>query len=325
LLLRYSSEYEFVHRRLRDYFALRRVLPLLQSENMEQRMQAIDMLAFQGDAAVEILIDLVRESPSAIAVASAKALGRSASPEALIGIREAATHQDPSVRAAMLGRLDNVGKDEASSLIGNAVADTDASVVVAALKMHQDLHLSGSERRVLLQKAFDASPGRDTLLRALVRTNVELDVESLPDSVFPECVSALESDDHDLAPTYLRLLAARRYKVPASRLAPFTEPRFPMGTRTAALDALVACAPKATAPYLLAALQSGERILEDKAIKSWDRLKAYVNASERLPAEWAEVAEVATRVEILRQRPRTGTMGRLPHRLRMIWKSKGTK
>jgi hypothetical protein len=48
LLLRYSSDYEFVPRRLRDYFALHRVLRHLHSGSVEQRTQAIEILAFKA-------------------------------------------------------------------------------------------------------------------------------------------------------------------------------------------------------------------------------------------------------------------------------------
>ena len=100
LLKEAGTDIEFMHRLLRDYFALRDLQPLLGSPDGEVRLQAVRSLGYQGDAAVDALADIVRNASLEMREAAAFALGRISSPEVEQHIETALADSEPRVRAA---------------------------------------------------------------------------------------------------------------------------------------------------------------------------------------------------------------------------------
>jgi hypothetical protein len=74
LLKRSMNDVEFVHRLLRDYFALRQLMPQLAVEGVG-KIQAV-----QGEAALEILAEFVQQGDPAVRTAAISSLGRIPSP-----------------------------------------------------------------------------------------------------------------------------------------------------------------------------------------------------------------------------------------------------
>jgi hypothetical protein len=107
LLKRSGGDVEFMHRLLRDYFALRDLQPALSSADRSRRLSAIRSLGYQGDAAVDALADFVRTADEDVREAAAWALGRINSPETVSHIAEALHDASARVRAA--GALSSKG------------------------------------------------------------------------------------------------------------------------------------------------------------------------------------------------------------------------
>jgi HEAT repeat protein len=100
LLKEAGADIEFMHRLLRDYFALRDLQPRLHSSNSSLRLQAVRSLGYQGDAAIDALADFVRNGDVTTKEAAAWALGRISSPEVEPHLAAALEDPEPLVRAA---------------------------------------------------------------------------------------------------------------------------------------------------------------------------------------------------------------------------------
>jgi DNA polymerase III delta prime subunit len=58
-----GTEYEFVHRLLRDHFAIRELIPILGTNTeLEEKIQSIQRLSFQGESAVDTLASLAQDA-----------------------------------------------------------------------------------------------------------------------------------------------------------------------------------------------------------------------------------------------------------------------
>ena len=99
LLLKHSAgDVEFMHRLLRDYFALRDLLPLLYETNSDRRLETIRSLGFQGESAVDSLAELARDRDPQVREAAVLAFGRIASPQVPLFIEAALSDREPIVR-----------------------------------------------------------------------------------------------------------------------------------------------------------------------------------------------------------------------------------
>ena len=106
LLKRSVQDIEFIHRMLRDYFALRDLQPNLHHKDLGRRLEAIRGLGFQGDAGIDTLAAYVHEDMPEVREAAIWALGRIASPTVLAPLE--AGIRDPVADARSL-TLENVG------------------------------------------------------------------------------------------------------------------------------------------------------------------------------------------------------------------------
>jgi HEAT repeat protein len=132
LLKPFDGEIEFVHRRLRDHFALRELVPQLDEADQAVRTRAVAALGFQGVSAVDALSDLAQMGDVAERVLAVKALGRIAAPEATGSLEQSLSDPSPEVRAAVIGSLGNMGSADRNRLLKRAVGD-DALAVQYAL------------------------------------------------------------------------------------------------------------------------------------------------------------------------------------------------
>ncbi len=128
LLKRAAGDIEFMHRLLRDYFALRDLQPLLKSTDSNRRLEAIRSLGFQGDAAIDALAEFVRSPNPDIREAAAWAFGRIASPEAIPHIEAALKDTEARVRLTAVSSLKNLPHEEFMRLISLVIDDDDPSV-----------------------------------------------------------------------------------------------------------------------------------------------------------------------------------------------------
>lgn len=132
LLKRSGPDIEFMHRMLRDYFALRDLQPFLRSNDLPSRVQAIRSLGYQGDAAIGALAEFVRDKDPDIRDAAVWALGRIASPEIVQHVEAALTDKVARVRAtAALSTKDMPDSDRYRLL--RLVANDDDLVVQRAM------------------------------------------------------------------------------------------------------------------------------------------------------------------------------------------------
>lgn len=129
----FLGEIEFVHRRLRDYFALRELIPQLQAQDLDRRSEVIGMLGFQGVSAIETLVELIAEGSVDERAAAVRALGRISAPEVAGHLRRALADPAPSVRRAAVLTVHNVSSEEAQAMLRSVVEDPDADVIKAVI------------------------------------------------------------------------------------------------------------------------------------------------------------------------------------------------
>jgi hypothetical protein len=101
LLKRSMKDVEFVHRLLRDYFALRQLMPRL-AEKGFARIQAVRALGYQGEAALEILAEFVEQDDPEIRAAAISSLGRIPSPISTLMAERCLEDTNPQVRKGLI-------------------------------------------------------------------------------------------------------------------------------------------------------------------------------------------------------------------------------
>jgi HEAT repeat protein len=151
LLKRSGPDIEFMHRLLRDYFALRDLQPLLGSSDIPVRLQAIRSLGFQGDAAIGALAEFARDSAAEVRGAAVWALGRIASPEIVQHIEARLADDVAEVRAAAVKSTRNMLEEDRNRLIASVVVDESFLVQRALVEwalqddtLYHWLHVSSS-------------------------------------------------------------------------------------------------------------------------------------------------------------------------------------
>src|SRR5208337_2552955 len=71
---------EFMHRLLRDYFALRNLQPLLGAKDGERQLDAIRKLGLLGDSAIDTLAELTRDPDPLVREVAISAVGMISAP-----------------------------------------------------------------------------------------------------------------------------------------------------------------------------------------------------------------------------------------------------
>jgi hypothetical protein len=124
-------ELEFSHRLLRDYFALRELVPRLRVAPPEERLEIIGALGYQGAAAIDTLAELSRHGPLEDRVAAVKALARISAPEVIELIRIAMRDPNREIRAAAVMSAANLPETVQSEIVALAADDADFEVQAA--------------------------------------------------------------------------------------------------------------------------------------------------------------------------------------------------
>jgi HEAT repeat protein len=110
-----GQDYEFVHRLLRDHFALRQLLPKLRSGEAG-RFETILALGYQGESALDLLVDLARNGEPKARAAAISALRHIPSLTATQCFRAAIDDRDPDVRFALIRAILELPSEECIKL-----------------------------------------------------------------------------------------------------------------------------------------------------------------------------------------------------------------
>ncbi len=159
LLERRTGKYEFVHRLLRDHFAIRALVPGLSAASAEKRLRVIEQLSLQGESSFDALVDLTEHTDPEMRSAAAVGLGRipsPASPEALVRILT--EDRDPRVRAAVIEGSRPLADEPARELLEIGAVDPDANVrraVIRALLTRHSVHFRDDYLAILQAALFD--------------------------------------------------------------------------------------------------------------------------------------------------------------------------
>jgi HEAT repeat protein len=113
-----QREYEFVHRLLRDYFALRKLLPRL-SQGDPRRIDTIKALGYQGEAALDMLVELAEQGEPRIRAAALSGLSHIASPVSTERFERSANDVAPEVRDALISSLPRLSYDDQGRILAS--------------------------------------------------------------------------------------------------------------------------------------------------------------------------------------------------------------
>ncbi|WP_315814059.1 hypothetical protein [Paraflavitalea speifideaquila] len=69
-------EFEFIHRRIRDYFAIRQFLPLLELSAVSARASAILQISKLKDASCDVLLEMIDDNDKGIRLECLSGLGK---------------------------------------------------------------------------------------------------------------------------------------------------------------------------------------------------------------------------------------------------------
>jgi HEAT repeat protein len=159
LLLKHAgTEYEFVHRLLRDHFAIRELIPALFGASGDEQLRIINQLSRQGDSGFDALSGLITYPDSRVRVAAVEGLGRIAIPKTLPVFKRILQEDvDAEVRAATLRSLQKFPASSVFDMIVTGFEDRVPKVRSAALSVIRDkrdnLHRL-TEVRAILQTAL---------------------------------------------------------------------------------------------------------------------------------------------------------------------------
>lgn len=315
LILRPSSDYEFYHRRLRDYFALSRLRAQLKGTASSGRRELIESLGFQGDAAVETLYDLIRNEHDELAAIAAAALGRISSKDATAAIKHVSRHQSASVRRAVVANLRNLERHDALPIIEAALDDEDVSVCAAALAAAQRVVALSSfvswmdlkydfrqEEKVVfrgyVERVMKRHPPELRTLKSFLVESVLLRGEWVPDEAHRFCVELLGAVNDRATCICLLVLADRGLPVSASVLLPLLKLEPYTSVPALALCALVRCARSESVPYLVWAMLDGKEDLARAAKFCFQEMHERVNFTLGVaPAGFDQLVEVTAALE----------------------------
>jgi HEAT repeat protein len=162
ILKPFSGDVEFIHRRVRDHFALRELIPRLQDSDPRRRPEVIRALGFQGVAALDTLGELALEGTVSEKVAAVSALSRISAPEVMPFFERALEDTDAEVREAVVRGLRHTERTARVSVLKRMASDPGLGVRQAVLDAAAALQWPDSR---LFDELFRAmlDDGRDVL------------------------------------------------------------------------------------------------------------------------------------------------------------------
>ncbi len=148
LLKPVGTEYQFVHRLLRDHFAIRELVPIVMNVNAElkERLQRIEQLSFQGESAFYTLASLAQEQNLCIREAAIEGLGRVAIPEVVPLLQAALENSSIQVRETVIKGLGKLPAKDSEILLSKALKDSVLSVQLLAVSIGRERNLDLEEQ-----------------------------------------------------------------------------------------------------------------------------------------------------------------------------------
>lgn len=131
LLKAAGDEQEFIHRLMRDHFAVGAIVPRLHRADPSRQILLIHSLSRQGEAAIDLLQSLAKSPNSQVRAAVMLAFGRIGMPAVVPLLREGFRDRDIAVRQATARSLRKLQTDDAAQLCAIALDDADPSVRAA--------------------------------------------------------------------------------------------------------------------------------------------------------------------------------------------------
>jgi HEAT repeat protein/DNA polymerase III delta prime subunit len=136
LLKRSGEEYEFVHRLLRDHFAVREQIPFLYTTDGRARPEVIERLSLLGEASLDSLAGLTLHPDESIRLAAVAGLERITTPGVTpVLARVVSRDGAPGVRARAVRALGGYLSEDAIPIIENALLDPAPEVRTAVMEV----------------------------------------------------------------------------------------------------------------------------------------------------------------------------------------------
>ncbi len=206
ILKPFSGEIEFVHRRLRDYFALRNLIPELKGSGAHSNLDAIQAFGFQGISAIYTLTESLRSGNVEERAMAVRSLGKISAPDVVEHLESALMDSDPEVRQSVVSSLGNIPGDDRGRLLKIAANDSVHEVQLAVIDAMYDSDPLSKEPfavRLFIEK-LDQERFKPELLKKIV-AKIEFDHSSafamkLPPSTKEPLKKLLLSND-----VYLRM------------------------------------------------------------------------------------------------------------------------
>ncbi|WP_334391073.1 HEAT repeat domain-containing protein [Bradyrhizobium sp. AZCC 2262] len=203
LLKRSGPDIEFMHRMLRDYFALRDLQPFLRSNDLPSRVQAIRSLGYQGDAAIGALAEFVRDMDPDIRDAAVWALGRIASPEIVQHVEAALTDKVARVRATAALSTKDMPDFDQYRLLRLVANDDDLAVQRAMIELFlesKNPHEDAARRALTFREELREAVWEVIRSGSLGRWKAIRVAAELRDSkALPALIAVLQGGDRDAA------------------------------------------------------------------------------------------------------------------------------
>jgi HEAT repeat protein len=137
-----GKDYEFIHRLLRDHFAIRKLVPNLRDEvNTQTKIKSIQQMSLQGESAFDTLAELLRDANPHIRAAAIEGLGRIAIPEVVPVFREALNDSSIVVKLSVVRSLDKLEWSDSHSIFEHALSDLDLEVRLAVITQSREQHV----------------------------------------------------------------------------------------------------------------------------------------------------------------------------------------
>lgn len=193
LLKRAGAEYEFVHRLLRDHFAIRELIPALFNASGDDQLRIINQLSRQGDSGYDALSGLITYPDSRVRTAAVQGLGRIGIPKVLAVFRRIlAEDSDAEVRAAVMRSLERFPVVDLIDILQLGAADSSPTVRAATMSALREVYShderAGEARRVSKELAAGGlRDDSDEVFHAAIASVLSLDLESvLKDAVLEQ-------------------------------------------------------------------------------------------------------------------------------------------
>src|SRR5262249_9562614 len=110
---------EFVHRLLRDYFALRVLRPRLSVPDKQRRLDAIRFLGYQGEASLDVLTEFATDEDPEVRAAALTGLSHVSSPIVAQCLAQHLDDPPPVVRKALLPAIFTLSISERDRLLSS--------------------------------------------------------------------------------------------------------------------------------------------------------------------------------------------------------------